>query len=94
MRFLRLLPLLLLTGCVPFNTTGSRHYLVLGFGLISVNSTNQSVADITRSHVLGVCGTLGPLPGVSAGYISTATISVKTNSNVLIDVSKGKVQIP
>jgi len=84
----------LLTGCVPFSRNGTRHYLVLGIGIVSVNNTNQTVADITKAHVLGIYGALEPVPGLSAGYVSTTTISVKTNSNVLIDVSKGKVQIP
>jgi hypothetical protein len=77
---------LLLCGCTTSRNGITRHYVV-GFGIISVNST-QAVATVTKANVLGVYGVSGPVSGLSAGFISTTTAVVKTNSNVLISVGK------
>lgn len=77
--------LLLVSGCVPFRKNGTTHFLVLGIGVVSVNNTNQSVSQVTKSTVLGarVSG-----HGVAVGYVDEACVAIKTNENVVVEIKQ------
>ena len=77
----------LVCGCVPFHRDGTTHYLVLGFGLVSVNSsTNQVAVTAVKANVLGVMASTMPGPKLSIGYASMAAASVETNQNAIVEI--------
>ena len=81
--------LLLLTGCVQFDANGTRHTVVLGFGIVSVPSpsgTNQPAAQVTKTQAIGLV--LSDQPGIKAGigYSSSVVTQIHTNQNVLVEV--------
>jgi hypothetical protein len=78
--------LALACGCVPFHRGGTTHYLVLGFGLVSVNSTNQIAVTAVKANVLGVMASTMPGPKLSVGYTSMAAASVETNQNAIVEI--------
>jgi hypothetical protein len=84
---LPILLLELLTGCSSTGKDGTKHYYVLGFGIVSVNNTNPVSASVYRTHVLGVG--LSDMPGfrVSAGYADSTTILIPPTNNVLIELT-------
>lgn len=81
--------LILGSGCVPFRTNGTTHYLVFGVGVVSVNNTNLDVAQVTRANALGV---MVSNRGLTAGYSATTSVSIKTNENVLIEVKQAPLK--
>lgn len=78
--------LVLACGCVPLRQGGTTHYLVLGFGLVSVNSTNQIAVTAVKANVLGVMASTMPGPKLSIGYASIAAASVETNQNAIVEI--------
>ncbi len=76
---------LFICGCVPIRTDGTTHYVVVGFGVVSVNNTNQYAASVTRANILG--GYVSNRGG-GVGYSSEQKIMVRTNANIDIEVSK------
>lgn len=76
--------MLFMTGCIPIRSNGTTHYLVIGIGVVSVNNTNQTMAQITKTTVLG--GYVSERGG-GVGYSSLNQIMVSTNSNMDIEVS-------
>lgn len=74
-----------LCGCVPIHSGKTTHYLVLGFGLVSVNSTNQPAATVVKANVLGIMGSSMPGPKLTVGYASTTVATVATNQNVIVE---------
>lgn len=88
--------LLLCSGCVPIKQKGTTHYLVLGVGVVSVNNTNKEVAGVSRANVVGF---MASERGAKLGYATESTVSVKTNENVIVEVTKSpfgplKVDVP
>lgn len=81
---LMLVGMLLISGCIPIRTNGTTHYLVVGIGIVSVNNTNQAIAQVTKSSVLGGYVTEH---GGGVGYSSINQIMVNTNSDVDIEVN-------
>ena len=79
-----LVGMLLISGCIPIRTNGTTHYLVVGIGIVSVNNTNQAIAQVTKSSVLGGYVTEH---GGGVGYSSINQIMVNTNSDVDIEVN-------
>lgn len=77
--------LLLGSGCVPFHKDGTTHYLVIGVGIVSVNDTNRSAAQVTRANALGVAVTGR---GLTAGYLAETSVAIQTNENVVIEVKQ------
>lgn len=77
--------LLMGSGCVPFKSDGTTHYLVIGIGVVSVNNTNKTIAQVTR---VSVAGFMASELGVVAGFVSQASIAVKTNENIAIEVQQ------
>lgn len=66
--------LLLCSGC--YSTNGTKHYIVIGLGIVSVNDTNQAYAQVIHSKMIGVYGSGTPGIGVGAGYRSSSVIEV------------------
>lgn len=76
--------LLLGSGCVPIRTNGTTHYVVIGFGVVSVNNTNQAVAQVTKTTVLGGYASEH---GGGVGFSTQNRIMVSTNSDLTIEVN-------
>jgi hypothetical protein len=77
--------MIFMSGCIPIHTNGSTHYLVIGLGVVSVNNTNQAIAQITKSTILG--GYVSEHGG-GIGYNSLNQIMVNTNSDMDIEISR------
>lgn len=76
-----LLPaLMLLSGCT-INRNGVVHHVIIGFGIVSVQSTNQ--ATIVKAKSLGVYA--GPR-NLTLGLSAVTVADIPTNSNVLIEI--------
>jgi len=76
---------LLLTGCVNFtDNSGTRHYVVIGFGVISVSRTNQPI-QVIKNQLVGAEFQTLPV-GFSAGYKSSTEMSVATNVSANIEI--------
>ena len=73
-----------LAGCVPLK---SGHVLVIGFGVVSTSHSNE-MASVTRTSALGLVASDLPGTKLAVGYASSMVISVKTNSNLLIEVTQ------
>jgi len=72
-----------MVGCIPIRTNGTTHYLVIGIGVVSINNTNQSLANVTKATVLG--GYISEKGG-GVGYSSQNRIMVNTNADMSIEV--------
>lgn len=82
----------LLSGCVPLTSNGVKHTLVLGFGIVSTPAIEKPAAQITRTKSIGLV--LSDQPGMRAGlgYTSSLVTQVRTNQNLIIDVSALKIE--
>jgi hypothetical protein len=80
--------LLFLTGCVPLSSNGTRHYVIIGFGIVSVPLTNSPAAQVVKSQAIGLSINDQPGTKLSIGYMDSTVINVQTNTNILIEVSK------
>lgn len=78
------LGLLLMVGCIPIRTNGTTHYLVVGIGVVSVNNTNQAVAQVTKATVLGGYASEH---GGGIGFSTQNRIMVNTNRELTIEVN-------
>ena len=80
-----LLAIVTLTGCVNFTDhSGTRHYVVFGFGVVSISRTNEPV-QVIKSSVIGA--EIQTLPvGITAGYRSSVEILAATNANADIEI--------
>lgn len=74
-----------LAGCSYNDGHGTRHTLVFGFGMISVNSTNQNLATVTKVTGIGLNASTSPGRG-GLGYFNSTLIEVKTDTNLVIEV--------
>jgi hypothetical protein len=76
--------MLSMIGCIPIQTKGTTHYLVLGIGVVSVNNTNQILATAIKSTVIGGYASEN---GGGIGYSSKNQIMVNTNADMCIEVN-------
>lgn len=93
MRSTLLLALIALSsGCVPVTSNGVRHTLVLGFGVVSTPTIETPAAQITKTKAIGLV--LSDQPGMRAGvgYMSSMVTQVRTNQNLIVDVSAVKIE--
>jgi hypothetical protein len=79
--------LLLLAGCVPFQSNGTKHIVVVGFGIVSLPLTNAPNTRVTKSQAIGLIVSDQPGTRVGLGYSSSTVIQVSTNQNILVEVS-------
>jgi len=75
---------LLLAGCT-FQKNGVVHHVIIGFGVVSVNKTNLA-AQVTSAKAVGVYCSDAPGAKFVAGYLDQTTTSIRTNSNVILEV--------
>lgn len=63
---------------------GTRHYLILGAGLVSVNDQKSDAAVAVRTHSLGIA--VSDIPGMrlAAGYASSKYVAVADGRKDLI----------
>lgn len=82
----------LATGCAPVRISGKNgtsHYLIVGFGLVSVDKQSASAATIVRSRSLGATVTDSPVLKASLGYASGTTVAIPNNaSDVRIEIGQ------
>lgn len=86
--------LAVICGCVPFNYNGKRHTVILGFGIVTTGTTNEELATIARTRAIGIATDSTPSWRAMVGYTHSTVISVKTNSNLLIEINKNTVHVP
>ncbi len=87
------LSLLFFTGCISWNTAdGTRHTLILGFGLVSGKTTPDNSAAALRSHTLGLLIQGAPHGGVALGYHSLQQTSIAPGWQGVLAVSAGPGQ--
>ena len=80
-----LLMMFTLAGCAPYvDKSGTRHYIVIGFGIVSVSKTNDAV-QVVKNSSLGVEVQSRPFK-LAVGADSTTEIAVKTNANVSVEL--------
>lgn len=81
---------LALMGCA-FETKsgdGTRHYLILGAGLVSVNDQQSNAAVAVRTRSLGIALSDIPGMGMTAGYASNKYVGVTDgNKHLVIEVA-------
>ncbi|HOT88651.1 MAG TPA: hypothetical protein PL028_03800 [Bacteroidales bacterium] len=78
------LELLFMTGCIPIRNNSTTHYVVLGIGIVSVNNTNQSMAQVTKSTIVG--GYASEYGG-GIGISTHNKIMINTNQNLVIEAN-------
>ena len=74
-------------GCSYHDGYGTRHTLILGFGIVSVNSTNKNLATVTKITGIGFNGNTSPARG-GIGYFNSTTVEVKCNTNLAIEIDQ------
>jgi hypothetical protein len=79
--------LVLFTGCIPFTSNGTKHVMVVGFGIVSVPATNAPNTQVAKSQAIGLIVSDQPGIKVGLGYSSSTVVQIATNQNVLIEVS-------
>lgn len=77
---------LLCAGCMSFNRNGTTHHVIIGFGIVSVNNTNNAAATVIKSQAIGLNLSDGAGTKLGLGYSSTTVVKVHTNENVIIEV--------
>ncbi len=90
--------LILACGCSFTDKHGTRHTVIIGFGVVSVNQTNPVAATVTKINGIGLSTSSAPGMKLGLGYFNSVTVEVNTN-NLLIEVSDApgqplKVQTP
>lgn len=78
--------LLLLTSCSTTGKDGTKHYYVLGFGVVSVNNTNPTSASVCRMQTVGLGISSVPWLWAGLGYADATTVMVPTTNSVLMEV--------
>lgn len=76
--------MLLLAGCT-IHRGGVEHHVIFGFGVVSVNKTNLA-AQVTSARAVGVYCSDAPGAKFVAGYLDQTTTSIRTNSNVILEI--------
>lgn len=74
-------------GCITYNRDGTSHHVIIGFGVVSVNNTNQTAATVVKTQILGFGYSTDNGPRAAVGYSSSTVVKVATNQNAQIEVS-------
>jgi hypothetical protein len=81
--------LALAAGCSTTGKDGTRHYIVIGFGLVSVNTTNLASAEVYKMQVLGISASDMPGVRLNMGYASSLVVLVPANNSAILEISDG-----
>ena len=77
------------SGIVITDKDGTIHHLIIGIGVVStVNKNNAESVEVIKSKVLGLYLSDQTGVNIGAGYLSSSTLSVPLNSNVIIEVDE------
>jgi hypothetical protein len=76
---------LLLTGCISYKAGGTRHYVVLGFGVVSVG-TNAPTVTVVKSTIIGFGASALPSSKCTVGFANSVTVVASTNQNVIVEI--------
>lgn len=71
-------------GCSVTDKSGTKHTVILGFGIVSVNQTNTAAA-VYKTQLLGLG--VSDMPGVRLGIGYANSVTVCVRSNALVEVS-------
>jgi hypothetical protein len=75
----------LLVGCIHFtDKSGTRHYLIVGIGVVSVSKTNQPI-QVVKESMLGIDFQTLPFK-CAIGVDSIVEMRVETNVNVVVEI--------
>jgi len=79
-----------LPGCISIpGKNGTAHYLIVGFGIVSVNESLAQAVIATDSHVLGISISDQPGLKLAVGYSASTVISIADGADdVRVEVSK------
>jgi hypothetical protein len=92
-RFLRSILLVLfaiiLSGCICIpGKGGTRHYVIVGFGIVSVNESEDAITA-TQTQALGVSISDRPGLKLGIGYASSTVVTVAPGAeDVRVEISK------
>lgn len=84
--------LALAAGCSTTGKDGTRHYLIVGLGVVSVNATNQAGAQVYKMQVLGLGASDMPGVRLNAGFASSTVVVVPNTNSALLEISDGPFQ--
>jgi hypothetical protein len=79
-----------LFGCVSIpGKNGTVHYLIVGFGVVSVNDVVGSAVTATNAHVLGISFSDRPSAALAIGYSSSTVVTVADGAeDVRVEISQ------
>jgi hypothetical protein len=79
-----------LSSCISIpGKNGTVHYIIVGFGIVSVNEPPSQAVIATDSHILGI--SISDQPGLkfAFGYSSSTVVSIPDGADdVRVEVSK------
>lgn len=80
---------IILSGCIAIpGKGGTKHYLIIGFGVVSVNESDDAVMA-TQTQALGVSISDRPGLKLGIGYASSTVVSVAPGAkDVRVEVSQ------
>ena len=76
-------------GCSTTGRDGTRHYLIIGLGVVSVNTTNSAGAQVYKMQALGLGASDMPGVRIHAGYASSLVVVVPPTNSTLLEISDG-----
>lgn len=79
----------ILSGCIAIpGKGGTKHYVIVGFGIVSVNESEEAVTA-TQAHSLGISISDRPGLKLGIGYTSSTVVTVAPGAeDVRVEVSK------
>lgn len=78
------------SGCISIpRKNGTVHYLVVGFGIVSVNDAAAPAVTATNAHVLGISVSDRPSSTLAIGYSSSTVLTIADGAeDVRVEISK------
>lgn len=81
------------SGCSPIviqGESGTAHYVVLGFGIVSVpGQAEETAVNAVRIQSVGLTVSNQPQAKFSLGYLSSSTVAIPADTDgVLVEVSQ------
>lgn len=82
---LALLASVLTSGCISYTARGVRHHVILGFGVVTVD-TNKPTVTVVKSATVGIGASSFPVRRCTVGFSKDTAAVVDTNQNVVIEI--------
>jgi hypothetical protein len=82
--------LIFFSGCISIpGKNGTKHYLIVGLGIVSVNDSQIPAVIATDAHTLGISISDQPGLKLAVGYSSSTVVSIPDEADdVRVEVSK------